>query len=270
VAPRGSVIPDDPRSVAFDRAAEYYDETRALSPEVMAANVRVLADELAGRGRVLEVGVGTGLLALPLSDRGIPLAGIDLSGPMLAQLARKAGEPLPFAVMVADATAMPFPDGTFGAAYLRWVLHLIPDWRAALAEMDRVVQRLGVLLVNLGGYAGRRREVQDRFSELTGISHSPVGLDWDDKDGLDEAMAALGRLARGLQPIPERGEESVGEILRGIEEDLYSWTWRVPEQIRLTASEQLRAWATDRWGDLDEVRPYEFATEWRAYDVAEP
>ena len=62
-------------SLAFDRAAEYYDETRKVGESVMTRTVDLLEEELAGRGRVLEIGVGTGLIALPLAARGVPLAG---------------------------------------------------------------------------------------------------------------------------------------------------------------------------------------------------
>ncbi|MGH2579540.1 MAG: SAM-dependent methyltransferase, partial [Actinomycetota bacterium] len=53
-------------SIRFDRAAEFYDRTRALLPEAERATVELLRAELAGRGRCLEVGVGTGLISLPL------------------------------------------------------------------------------------------------------------------------------------------------------------------------------------------------------------
>ena len=54
-------------SVSFDRAASFYDATRALTPEAMAAVQALLRSELQGRGRCLEIGVGTGRMALPLA-----------------------------------------------------------------------------------------------------------------------------------------------------------------------------------------------------------
>lgn len=232
----------------------------------MTENVRQLAAELTGRGRVLEVGVGTGLLGLPLAARGLPLAGVDLSGPMLHELTRKSGGRPPFPLVMGDATALPFADGSFGGAYLRWVLHLIPNWAGALAEMDRVVGAQGVLIINLGANGGVRGEIHERFSELTGIPIDPVGLGWGDTDALDAALRRVGRQPRLLQPIIEQGEESIGGFLDDIRENRYSWTWRVPDELLHSTAEELRRWAADRWEDLDEPRPFSFTTRWRAYD----
>ena len=118
--------------------------------------------------------------------------GLDLARPMMDKLIAKTGGTLVFPLVQADATRMPFPDDVFGAAYLRWVLHLIPAWETAVAEMVRVVRPEGVICALLGAYGGLRGEIQDRFSEITGIDHAPVGLGWNATAELDRAMAALG------------------------------------------------------------------------------
>jgi SAM-dependent methyltransferase len=71
-------------------AAEQYDDDLAemFEPTIVDPAVDFLAD-LAGDGRALEFGVGTGRIALPLSRRGVPVHGIDLSADMLAQLRAK-------------------------------------------------------------------------------------------------------------------------------------------------------------------------------------
>lgn len=255
-------------SVRFDRAAEFYDQTRAISDESMARNVELLGAELRGRGRVLEIGVGTGLLALPLHEAGIDLVGLDLSAPMLGKLVEKAGGKRPLPLALADATRMPFSDSAFGAAYLRWVLHLVPDWTAVLAEIVRVVRPGQVALANLGAYGGERAEIQQRFAELAGISLDPVGLRWDDFDSLDAAMGDLGATPRPLPAVHEGADEPLSEFLREIEENRYSWTWKVADDVRLRALQELRPWAEERFGPLDERRPYAHAARWRAYDLA--
>ncbi|HET7236589.1 MAG TPA: class I SAM-dependent methyltransferase [Actinomycetota bacterium] len=254
-------------SVRFDRAAEFYDASRAIAPEAMERTIELLAGELRGRGRTLEVGVGTGLLALPLHEAGVAVAGLDISGPMLSKLVDKAGGSPPFPLALGDATRMPFADDAFDAAYLRWVLHLVEDWRALVAEVVRIVRAGGVFVANLGSYGGAHEEIRKRFEELTGFSTAPIGLDWDAFEELDAELAQRGATLRILPSPYETFEETLEEFVRGIEENRYSWTWSVPEELRLRAVAEIRPWAEDGFGALDVVQPFSVDTTWRAYDL---
>jgi SAM-dependent methyltransferase len=259
---------NDLRSVAFDRAAEYYDATRGFAPEAEVAMTALLRDELGVRGRVLEIGVGTGQVALPLAAAGVPLVGIDLARPMMDRLVAKAGGRSPFPLVQADATRMPFADDSFGGAYLRWVLHLIPDWVRALAETVRVVRRGGTLVVSLGAYMGPRSEIQDRFKELIGISVEPVGLTWGGYGDLDEAMRALGAVPRGLPSLFDRERGSLATFIDAIADNRYSWTWSISdEELLARTALEVRDWAEARFGPLDQVRDGNYEVTWRAYDL---
>jgi SAM-dependent methyltransferase len=74
-------------------AAQRYDTpgTGMFAPEVLEPSVDRLA-ALAGGGRALEFAIGTGRVAIPLAERGVPVTGIELSAPMIAQLRAKADE----------------------------------------------------------------------------------------------------------------------------------------------------------------------------------
>ncbi len=98
-------------------AARRYDTADAgmFAPEVLRPAVDRLA-ELAGGGRALELAIGTGRVAVPLSERGVPVAGIELSGPMIAQLRTKAGEDT-IPVVAGDMASAVAP-GTFSLVYL--------------------------------------------------------------------------------------------------------------------------------------------------------
>jgi SAM-dependent methyltransferase len=73
--------------------AQSYDTPgeEMFAPEVLGPTVDRLA-ELAGSGRALEFAIGTGRVAIPLAERGVPVTGIELSGPMIARLREKADE----------------------------------------------------------------------------------------------------------------------------------------------------------------------------------
>jgi SAM-dependent methyltransferase len=100
-----------------EQIAGRYDETSVhmYRSEVLDPAVDFLG-ELAGDGAALEFGVGTGRVALPLSRRGVPVHGIDISEPMLEQLRRKPGAEQ-IAVTVGDFASTQV-DGTFRLAYL--------------------------------------------------------------------------------------------------------------------------------------------------------
>jgi SAM-dependent methyltransferase len=100
-----------------ERVAARYDESSAemFEPEVVEPAVDLLA-ELAGDGRALELGIGTGRIALPLARRGVPVHGIDLSRAMTSRLREKPGGE-EIGVSIGDF-ATTTVDGAFSVAYL--------------------------------------------------------------------------------------------------------------------------------------------------------
>jgi SAM-dependent methyltransferase len=254
-------------SVSFDRAVEYYDRTRGLSEEASREMTALLVGELAGRGRCLEVGVGTGLVSLPLAAAGLPMVGLDLSGPMLARLVQKAGGRRPFPLVRGDATVLPLADDAFGSVLVRHVLHLIPAWERAIAELARVVRGGGTVLVATGDIPGAWREVTERFVASVGRPHFAKGLDVRELTRLDAEFAAHGGAPRELPAIPDRVEQSLDTFLDQMADGLHSWTWEVDEPTRRKATEEVRAWALARFGSLDPPDARDVAIEWRAYDL---
>ncbi len=96
-------------------AATYDDDDGIYEAGAIEPMVDVLA-ELAGDGRALEFGIGTGRIALPLAARGVPVHGIDLSKAMVARLTAKPGGDQ-IGVTIGDF-ATTTVDGPFSLAYL--------------------------------------------------------------------------------------------------------------------------------------------------------
>jgi len=101
---------DDEDGYFGERVAARYDESSAdmFGPGVVDTVVEVLA-VLAGGGRALELGIGTGRIALPLARRGVAVHGIDLSRAMVARLRAKPGDDSPWSW--SRSSSLPYRDG---------------------------------------------------------------------------------------------------------------------------------------------------------------
>ncbi len=139
--------------VSFDRAAEHYDTTRGYA-DGSAERIRdaVVAYTGAGRDtRFLELGVGTGRIALPFIRAGYDYTGVDISAAMMDRLANKlAGDQevaaYHYQLRQADITSLPFEAARFDVIIAVHVIHLVEDWQRAIQEARRVLRPGGWLL----------------------------------------------------------------------------------------------------------------------------
>lgn len=253
-------------SIAFDRVAGDYDRTRSLASVAMRRVVGVLTAELGEHQPCLEIGVGTGRLAIPLHQAGLRMAGVDLSLPMLNRLIEKTGGEPPFPISMADAIALPFGERSFGAAMASHVLHLIPAWPQALAELVRVVRPGGVILVELGGWGrGWSKEIHERFCREARISTPVVGT--HDADEVAEVMRSLGAPGRRLPEVHRSRTTTIAQQVRQLADGIFSFTWSVDERTRRRAAERVGRWAEGRFGSLTRPRRTRGTISWRAFDL---
>ena len=118
--------------------------------------------------RVLDVGAGTGNLALAIHARApsAHVAGIDPS-PAYVEFARTRTASPNITFQQADASALPFPDHSFNRALCQLVFNFIPDCDRALRELRRVTQPGGVIAAVLWKLDGGMRML-DAFWEAVG------------------------------------------------------------------------------------------------------
>jgi SAM-dependent methyltransferase len=110
-------VSQERKNIFVGEIATHYDadSTGVFDPAVVTTTVDFLA-ELAGDGGALEFAIGTGRIGLPLSERGVPVSGIELSSDMAAQLKKKPGSEA-IDVAIGDMTSTRV-DGTFRLVYL--------------------------------------------------------------------------------------------------------------------------------------------------------
>jgi phosphatidylethanolamine/phosphatidyl-N-methylethanolamine N-methyltransferase len=122
-------------------------------------------------GRILEVGVGTGI-SLPDYARTNRLVGVDLSEPMLRKAQERVTE---FglsnveALAVMDAESLAFPDASFDVVVAQYVITTVPNPEATLDEFARVLKPGGeiILVSRVGAEAGLRRAIEHWFAPVT-------------------------------------------------------------------------------------------------------
>ena len=189
----------------FDEGvAARYDESSAdmFDPAVVEPAVDFLAG-LAGRGRALELGIGTGRIALPLAQRGVPVHGIELSKAMVARLRAKAGGE-EIGVTIGDF-ATTTVDGTFSVAYVVFntIMNLTTQ-EAQVACFRNVAAHLepsGCFVVEVGvpelqrlppGESVRPFELTATklgFDEIDVATQSLISHHWTDVDGKLERVS---------------------------------------------------------------------------------
>jgi len=162
-------------------AAHYDDPSDEMFQPAGVEPVVDLLAELAGDGAALELGIGTGRIALPLAQRGVEVHGIDLSSAMVARLrAKPGGEEIP--VVLGDfATAR--AEGTFSLAYLVFnTIQNLTTQAEQVACFENVAAHLepgGHFVIEVGVPSLRRLPPGET---LRAFAHTPTHVGFDEFD----------------------------------------------------------------------------------------
>ena len=239
--------------VSYDRVANIFDDTRpALPLEVLDA----LAEELSGCREVLDLGVGTGRLALPLRERGFEVVGVDLSRKML-EVGRAKGLS---DVVVGDICRLPFRQKTFDAALAAWILHLVRDRPALLSEVRRVAKEKLVTVF---------RTVEPLSASLWRLYYESL-LERGFQPGVgkhyEEDLARLIAPRREATVLAYKEETKLDEQLRWLRQKEESITWDVPEALHKAIMRDLES----RFGGKSQTFRYEMRLlSWAVDDFTE-
>jgi len=194
---------------AYARWAPVYDFVFGAVFE-RGRNAAISAAERIG-GRILEVGVGTGL-SLPDYGRANRVIGVDISEPMLRKAkARVALERLPHVqgLAVMDAERLAFPDSAFDVVVAQYVITAVPHPEATLDEFARVLKSGGeIVLVNhIGAETGLRRAFETGFAPVARRLGWRPEFPWGRLQGWAERRGEIRLIER--RPMPPMGHFSL-------------------------------------------------------------
>ena len=245
-------------SLAFDRAAATYDQTRGFPPGVGEKVAAALLPHLPRPGHVLEVGAGTGRIARLLLNLGVPVVGIDLSRPMMDRLrgVQPAG-PAAVRLVQGDARRLPLAARAVTAVIAVHLFHLVGDAEQAMNDVLRVIAPRGVVAVGWNWHPpdsiGRR--VRRAWREIVAQHGADMGA-----PGLREMDAPVkffrGRARRyaEIQACEWHVERTPRQALEDVEKKTFSSSWVVGEAVFPVCLAELHAWAERELPDLDRSR----------------
>jgi ubiquinone/menaquinone biosynthesis C-methylase UbiE len=245
------------------RTAEFFDatvatyETWAEPLSARLAQVALKRTSVKAGDRVLDIGAGTGALALQAAALGARVTAIDISSAMVARLTERLTPYPECKALVMDGQALTFEEGTFDAAFSILSTTLFADWDVALDEAVRVVRPGGWIgIVHWAGPQG-----SDVFTIfLRALKKLALPTDSPDAPRLTELSAheLRGALedrkcevmevelldAPGSLPSPESFMDTLDPFFR-IHPTYRSLDERLRGELRILLAEETRRWITE-------------------------
>lgn len=253
----------------FDqRVVQQYDALRGHPPEVADQIGEAIAAQIGTGSRILELGVGTGRIALPVAAAGCELVGVDLSSHMLSALLRRLRDERISGIHLAQAsiTALPFRESVFDGALAVHVLHLVADWQSVLTAVSRMLRPGGTLVlgrdwVDPESFAGKIRNHFRRTVVEVGTDMLPPGASAAAPPSGGAAIVQH-LMALGAQPVGQgeitaaewRTELSPRQVLDGIRSRDDAESWVLPDDVLTETMRRLDAFAAEQWPDLDQAQ----------------
>jgi|CXWL01.1.fsa_nt_gi ubiquinone/menaquinone biosynthesis C-methylase UbiE len=241
---------------SFDRVAHLYDETRGIPPEAerqIGDGIAALLRETAAQPRLLEVGIGTGRIAVPLAERGIRVTGIDISTKMLAILRGKRTD---IDVMIAEASQPPLRERSFDAALFVHILHLVPDPEATIRATLALMRPGGVMIEAVDDWTENIRSRADALiwatvAELSGVS---VQRESDHRRAtviFEDVLRNSGAEVRAATVATWRASVTGQHIIDRLKRRDYSSSWKIPNAVMPQLLERVTPQIAELFGGLE-------------------
>ncbi len=247
---------------SFDRVAHVYDATRAMPAEVSTAvadAIAALAREVSAEPRLVEVGIGTGRIAVPLTERGVRVTGIDISPAMLGVLLGKQRD---IDVMIAESARPPFRPSTFDASLFVHVLHLVPDPEATVRATLALVRPGGIAMAGGDDHRSSIRDAADGIIQRTVRELS--GVEMGGWQPYAQGQQTFQRVARELgAAVEERriaawsSSTTARRMLERLEARDFSSAWKIPEAIMPELLVRVRPQLEELFGGIEKPASFE-------------
>ena len=244
------------KCLSFDGMTQFYDETRTFDGNCFNSALDFLVERFPPEeySSVFEPGIGTGRIAIPMTERGYRITGIDISRNMLTLLEKRLGRCRhnPPVSLQADMTALPFSDSAFHMVIAVHLFWFIKEWRKAVDEILRVAERDGPAVLMHTGMGAEIPFLNSRYKELCwehGCKIEPIGV-----SSTSEVIDYCIDLGCHVEQIRDRwkwiSHIRLDRAISYINARAYSFSTFAPDHIHAAAIEKLESECLRTFGDL--------------------
>jgi SAM-dependent methyltransferase len=253
--------------VDFSQNASVYDRRHG------AVLSRGVALELADSGalgpgaHVLDIGAGTGRVAIAFSNAGCEVTALDPALAMLNELRVKAQE-RQVQLVAGEGARLPFARSRFDAVILARILYLAPDWKAILRATHDVLKSGGYLFHEWGN--GQADEAWVQIRERLRTLFQDAGVKTPFHPGarseaeVDGVLVELGLVRCKRLPIGPGPDMTLHDFVERIASGEFSYVWNIPAHVRESCIPLLRKWSQNTF-DLEQTVPIPRELEWVTY-----
>lgn len=260
-------------TISFDRASDFYDKTRGFPPEVTDQIIGSLLKVIPSDAKIVDIGIGTGRISIPLLTHYCSITGIDISEKMMRRLKAALPENACSPDLIqANALYLPIVNHSFDIAISVHVLHLIEDLPAAIQEITRILKPKGQLII---GHRHRtegspRSRIHTRFNEiLSDLGHKRHRANEKSLEYIKEYLMQTGATFNEWIAGTWVTRQSINDYIMGLEQKVWSSTWEIPDSIYPVAMRKLKNWAEEKYGYLDQGFDLENVFIWQSYEIRE-
>ncbi len=233
-------------AMSFREIAEKYNRINFIPKDAQRSIGEAVRELLGGGARLLDVGAGAGRISIPIAMSGVQTTAFDIEQEMLNELTRQARAlNLDIQTVQGDATKLPFADRSFDAVFTSNLLHLVTDWKIALAEMKRVLKPDGFLIQGRDWispdsfYAKMRSQLRSIIGEL-----NPNMMPTAAAGGaLFQTLAEMGGVTEKERIAAEWTETlSPNQLLAKMKAREQNETWQLEEELFRESLARLEKW----------------------------